>query len=72
MAREVALTHGLSLDGARTTVIAQVYGQLRLSAAVRSLQDCLLVAAAACLLAILPVLPLKRGTENATPAPVEA
>ena len=41
--------------------VAQIYGQVQLSSAVRAFDDCFLVAATACVIGIIPALFLKNA-----------
>jgi EmrB/QacA subfamily drug resistance transporter len=69
-AQRIVTAQGLPLSQATTMVAAQLTGQVRLAAAVRGFDDCFLIAAAACLLGILPALFLRaapRATAHAEP-----
>lgn len=60
-AQQIALSQGQSLDLARTAVIAQLIGQVRLASMVRAFDDCFLVASFGCIIGLLPALFLRKG-----------
>jgi EmrB/QacA subfamily drug resistance transporter len=57
--QQFALSHGLSDVQGHAIAISQLYGQVQRSAAVRSFDDCFLLAALACFIGIVPALFLK-------------
>jgi EmrB/QacA subfamily drug resistance transporter len=73
-AQRLVAAQGLPLERAPALVAAQLAGQVQLAAAVRGFDDCFVVAAAMCMLGIIPTL-FMRGAAR-TPAvrhePVEA
>ena len=71
-AQQAALARGVDLAQAKAQVIAQLAGQVRLAAAVRSFDDCFLVAAVVCLLGLLPALLMRKPATHAAHGPVEA
>jgi EmrB/QacA subfamily drug resistance transporter len=59
--QQYALSHGLSEVQGRAMAIGQLYGQVQMAAAVRSFDDCFLIAAVACFVGVVPALFLKAG-----------
>jgi EmrB/QacA subfamily drug resistance transporter len=57
--QQFALSHGLTELQGRAMAISQLYGQVQRAAAVRSFDDCFLLAALACFAGIIPALFLK-------------
>lgn len=70
-AQQTAAAHGQSLAAARETVLSQLYAQVQQAATVKSFDDCFLVVAVACALAILPALLLKRTASGSAAGPIE-
>ena len=71
-AQQAALARGADLAQAKTQLIAQLAGQVRMAAAVRSFDDCFLVAAVVCLLGLLPALFMRKPAAQAAHGPIEA
>jgi EmrB/QacA subfamily drug resistance transporter len=70
-AQQFALTHGLTEAQGRMLAVGQIYGQVQLSSAVRAFDDCFLVAAAACVIGIIPAMFL-RGAARPRPGAAPA
>jgi EmrB/QacA subfamily drug resistance transporter len=67
-----ALSRNIDLAQAKALVVARLAGQARMAAAVRGFDDVFLLAAAVCVLGILPALFLRRSAIKAPGGPVEA
>ena len=67
-----ALSRHIDVAQARALVVASLAGQARMAAAVRGFDDVFLIAAAVCLLGIVPALFLRRASTTAAGGPIEA
>jgi predicted MFS family arabinose efflux permease len=71
-AQQFALGHGMNAIQGRALAVGQLYGQVQQAAAVRSFDDCFLLAAMACFVGIIPALFLRAAKPVARGAPAPA
>jgi len=72
-AQHFATVQGISLEQARTVILAGLAQRVQMAATVRAFDDCFLLAAAACVLGVLPAILLRRQVSaRGGHGPVEA